>query len=194
MNSYNKTNTTTTDSQSSKGLKAGKEITINSGKIDINSTDDSIHSNGYIIINGGQITIYSGDDGIHADNNIVINGGDINITKSYEGIGAAIGTALSLLIGNGIIINIYYHKRVKINVIKFWEEIAKMTLPFIVPIVFVIFLKEIFVLKGIASILTYGLIYTVLYCIFAYCFSMNEYEKNLLKKIRGKMHKGDFNG
>ena len=87
INNYNKTNTTT-DSQSSKGLKAGKEITINSGKIDINSSDDSIHSNEYIIINGGEISIYSGDDGIHADNNIIINNGNINIVKSYEGIEA----------------------------------------------------------------------------------------------------------
>ena len=75
-----------TDSVSSKGLKAGTEITINSGSININSTDDSIHSNKYIIINGGDITISSGDDGMHADNNIIINNGNISITKSYEGI------------------------------------------------------------------------------------------------------------
>lgn len=74
------------DNISSKGLKAGIEITINSGNININSTDDSIHSNKYIIINGGTLTLTSGDDGIHADNNILINNGTINITKSYEGI------------------------------------------------------------------------------------------------------------
>ena len=71
---------------SSKGLKSGKEITINSGTITINSTDDSIHSNKYLIINGGTISINSGDDGIHADNNILINEGKIVISKSYEGI------------------------------------------------------------------------------------------------------------
>ena len=71
---------------SSKGLKAGTEITINSGNITVNSSDDSIHSNSYVIINGGTITLTSGDDGIHADNNILINDGTIKITKSYEGI------------------------------------------------------------------------------------------------------------
>ncbi|MBR1802679.1 MAG: carbohydrate-binding domain-containing protein [Clostridia bacterium] len=74
---------------SSKGLKAEKEITINSGNINITSTDDSIHSNYYIIINGGTMTLSSGDYGIHADTNIIINGGTMNITKSYEGIEAA---------------------------------------------------------------------------------------------------------
>lgn len=84
----NNTQSTSTDSTSSKGIKAGKEITINSGNITITSTDDSIHSNGYIIINDGKIEISSGDDAIHADNNILINNGTINIAKSYEGIEA----------------------------------------------------------------------------------------------------------
>ena len=75
------------ESISSKGLKAGKEITVNSGNITINSTDDSIHSNGTLIINGGTLTINSGDDGIHADGMIVINGGTFNITAA-EGIEA----------------------------------------------------------------------------------------------------------
>lgn len=86
MNKNKTTTSSNSESVSSKALKAGKEITINSGSIDINSADDAINSNGYIIINGGNITISSGDDGIHADNNILINDGKINITKSYEGI------------------------------------------------------------------------------------------------------------
>lgn len=74
------------DSVSSKGLKAGTEITIESGTFNIDSTDDGIHTDGYIIINNGTFNISTGDDGIHADSNIVINDGNINITKSYEGI------------------------------------------------------------------------------------------------------------
>ena len=76
----------TDDGTSSKGIKAGSEITIESGNIKISSTDDAIHSNGYIIINNGNLELSSGDDGIHADNNIQINNGTINIIKAYEGI------------------------------------------------------------------------------------------------------------
>lgn len=87
---YYETTSSTTDtsenSASSKGLKAGTEITIESGNIVVSSTDDSIHSNGIIIINGGNMKLSGGDDGIHADTNIVINDGDIDISKSYEGI------------------------------------------------------------------------------------------------------------
>ena len=75
-------------SESSKGLKAGTEITIESGNIEVSSTDDSIHSDGIIIINGGTMKLSTGDDGIHADVNIVINNGNIDIEKCYEGIEA----------------------------------------------------------------------------------------------------------
>lgn len=78
--------TSDTNSSSSKGLKAGKEITIESGNIVISSTDDSIHSNDIIIIKGGSMKLSSGDDGIHADTDIVINNGNIDVLKSYEGI------------------------------------------------------------------------------------------------------------
>ena len=84
-NGYSGTSTSD-DSSSSKGLKAGTEITIENGTLEIESTDDSIHSNGIIIIDNGTISMQSGDDGIHADTNIVINNGNINISKSYEGI------------------------------------------------------------------------------------------------------------
>lgn len=80
------TTTTSQDIASSKGIKASNEITIESGIIAIDASDDAIHSNGKIIIKGGTFKLASGDDGIHADTNIAINGGNITISESYEGI------------------------------------------------------------------------------------------------------------
>lgn len=77
-----------TEKASAKGIKAVVGIKIDSGNIKIDSSDDSIHSNGNVEINGGSINVSSGDDGIHADSVIDINDGDINISKSYEGIEA----------------------------------------------------------------------------------------------------------
>jgi hypothetical protein len=77
-------------SGSAKGLKAGVNITITGGTINIDSSDDSIHSNDSLKINGGSITMASGDDGIHSDSTLEINGGDISITKCYEGIESAV--------------------------------------------------------------------------------------------------------
>ncbi len=86
---YNNVSISSTDSSSSKALKAGKEITIENGTFTINSTDDSVHSNGSVIINNGTFNITSGDDGMHADTSLVINNGTINILKAYEGIESA---------------------------------------------------------------------------------------------------------
>jgi hypothetical protein len=78
--------------ESAKGLKAGVDVTITGGTMNIDSSDDSVHSNGSLTINGGDILLASGDDGMHADSALEINGGDINITQSYEGIESAVLT------------------------------------------------------------------------------------------------------
>lgn len=80
------TTTTTTESVSKKGMKAGTDITITGGTINIESEDDSIHTNSTILIDGGSINVKAGDDGIHSDTELSINGGTIVVEKSYEGI------------------------------------------------------------------------------------------------------------
>lgn len=71
---------------SAKGLKADGNVIIKGGDFNIDSSDDSIHSNSNVKIDAGIFEIASGDDGLHADAKAVINNGEINITKSYEGI------------------------------------------------------------------------------------------------------------
>jgi hypothetical protein len=78
--------------ESAKGLKAGTDLTIMDGVIQIDSLDDAIHSNDSITIDGGDILLASGDDGIHADAVLTINGGDLNITRSYEGLESVVIT------------------------------------------------------------------------------------------------------
>ena len=92
----NKKGTTTTGygraSVSTKGIKAGVDLIITGGTINIDSVDDSIHSKNSIKINGGKMTLASGNDGIGSTSSIEINGGDIDITKSYEGIESTVIT------------------------------------------------------------------------------------------------------
>jgi hypothetical protein len=72
--------------ESAKGLKAGVDVTVAGGTINIDSADDGIHSNNSVTINGGDITVASGDDGVHADTLLTMNSGSLIITKAYEGI------------------------------------------------------------------------------------------------------------
>lgn len=79
---------TTTDESgtSTKGIKAGGSMYLNGGTYQINSADDSIHSNANITIADGTYTLATGDDGVHADDALTVNGGTITVTESYEGL------------------------------------------------------------------------------------------------------------
>ena len=79
-------NTAEENSVSMKGIKAAGDLTVTAGKYDLNTADDSIHSNANTTISGGEWTIASGDDGIHGNSATTISGGTIEITQSYAGI------------------------------------------------------------------------------------------------------------
>ena len=112
----------------------------------------------------------------------------IPLAKAYGGIGSAIGTSLSLIIGNIIILNIYYHKKVGINVIEFWKSIIKMTIPMIIPIVAIVILMHFVTLHGYVNLIVFGGIYTILYCLTCYFLVMDDYEKNIVNKVLIKLH------
>lgn len=112
----------------------------------------------------------------------------IFLASKYGAIGAAIGTAVSIIICNIIIMNIYYYKVIKINVIKFWKNIIKMTLPFVFPILAIIIFMSIISLRGYLNLIVFGGIYTIMYSIICYIFVMNDYEKKIINKILKKLH------
>ena len=69
---------------------------ITGGTFNLNTADDSIHSDGNITITGGTFQISTQDDGVHADQYLILGkNGDsnsnvkINITKSLEGLEGA---------------------------------------------------------------------------------------------------------
>ncbi|MCH1641349.1 carbohydrate-binding domain-containing protein [Paenibacillus timonensis] len=77
---------TDTESDSKKGLKASGEIVLNNGSFTLDSADDAVHGNTNVSVKDGKFKVASGDDGFHADATLAIAGGTIDITKSYEGI------------------------------------------------------------------------------------------------------------
>lgn len=78
--------TSDSDSASTKGIIADGRLYINGGTFTINSADDSVHSNSAVTINDGTYTLTTGDDGVHSGEAVEINGGTITISESYEGL------------------------------------------------------------------------------------------------------------
>lgn len=85
------------DTESSKGIKSATGIYISGGVFTLDCSDDAIHTNGVVKITEGSFTISSGDDGVHADSSVEINGGTLKILHSYEGLEGQIIT-----INNGV--------------------------------------------------------------------------------------------
>lgn len=109
--------------------------------------------------------------------------------KYYGIIGASISTAISMAIGNIIIMNYYYYKVINLDIKLFWLQIMR-----ILPYIFIVFIfgKVIsFLVIGneIKNFLLHIFIYGGLYIIFIYKFGMNNYEKGLVQRAIQKVIK-----
>ena len=115
----------------------------------------------------------------------------------YGIIGAAVCSGVSFVIGNGIIMNIYYYKVTKLNIPAFWKNIGKMS---IVPVIMVIagyWIVNCYIsVTGIIRFLTEVIIYIVIFCGLSWRITMNLYEKNLfidlVKKVLRIRSKENF--
>lgn len=114
----------------------------------------------------------------------------IPLAKIYGSIGAACGTAMALVVLNIIVMNLYYHYKIGLNMLKFWANIAKM---FIVSLGCVMIILPIIYalnLHGIIYILVCGGIYAIIFAIISFKFIMNDYERaifsNAFAKVRSK--------
>lgn len=111
----------------------------------------------------------------------------IPLAKYFGGIGSAIGTSLALIIGNIIIMNIYYYKKVGLNIPEFWRNILKMIIPFTIPIVIILIIMHFITLHGYINLIIFGGLYTILYILTSYFLVMNEYEKSIINKVLIKL-------
>lgn len=83
------TQTTTTDTESYKGVKAGTSLSLQGGTFVIDAADDALHANGNVTISDGSYDLSTGDDGVHADGTLTISGGTVVVRTSYEGLEGA---------------------------------------------------------------------------------------------------------
>ena len=106
----------------------------------------------------------------------------IILAKKFGGIGCAIAVAGALLLGQGLIMNIYYARKQGIEIGRFWKEISKMSVvPVLLSVVALYVIGYCSVdnwLKLFGAILSFCVVYIPLFWI----FSMNKYERELVNK------------
>ena len=107
--------------------------------------------------------------------------------KHWGIIGAAGVTGIALVLGQGFIMNWYYHYKTGLDMISFWKELSKI---FIIPIIMCIFTIVISKYVNFYSIPIFVIgviIYSLIYCALNWLFILNEYEKNLFIKPINKI-------
>ena len=109
------------------------------------------------------------------------------LLHSHGIIGAAFMTGISFIIGHGFIMNFYYSKIMRFNILKFWKSILKL---FIIPLfmcLISLLLSKIIDFYNLKNLIITIILYSFIYIILNYIFVMNDYEKSLIKNVLKKI-------
>lgn len=106
----------------------------------------------------------------------------IVLCQKYGAIGSAVGTAISLVVANGFVMNIYYNRKCNIDIPFFWKNILRQSVGLILPICVGIAIVTFVEVSSLLMFAVCVIAYTTVYCFSMWMFGMNEYEKNLIKK------------
>lgn len=109
--------------------------------------------------------------------NVVIS---IPLAKAFGPVGSALGTAIGLILANGIVMNIYYQKGIGMGMVFFWKNIFSLTKGMIIPGILGFFIIKAVVFDNIFSYIVAILIYTLFYCVSMWMLGMNSDEKNMV--------------
>lgn len=101
------------------------------------------------------------------------------LSKHYGAVGCASSTAGALVLGQVIIMNIYYEKRIGLDIIGFWKEIIKMSVAPILISILSYQLLDYVIIDSYFDLIVAIVLFTVLYLPIFWFASMNQYEKDL---------------
>lgn len=108
------------------------------------------------------------------------------LVNKYDVVGCALAIGLAHIIGQWIIMNIYYFKQQKIDIVSFWKNILKMSyIPLLLTFIGIVGISKINI-NSWWQLCSYAIIFIILYFPLFWKFSMNNYEK---EQIKGPMSK-----
>lgn len=111
---------------------------------------------------------------------IICLGFEVILAKKLGAIGCAIAVGITLLLGQWLIMNIYYKVRQRLDIIKFWKQIIKMAiLPCIMAVGGYLLIQNFVITNWLTFTLT-GIIFVAIYLPLFYQFSMNTYERQII--------------
>lgn len=111
----------------------------------------------------------------------------IFLIQKWGVVGACIATLFAIVMGSGLFMNIYYHKRIGLNVIRFWKEILKSVPYCLLTVLLGLLILRFFPVTSWLRFLLFVCIYVVIYCVLLFAMGLKQEERQLvLNKLRRK--------
>ena len=107
----------------------------------------------------------------------------IPLIRIYGISGAAIGTAISLLLGNSCIMNIYYAKGIHLDMVYFWKSLGRTIGCACLAIVLGTITKLLLPINSVVGFFANIIIFSLLYFVLMWFRGMNENEKYMMKRF-----------
>ena len=111
----------------------------------------------------------------------------IPLIRSMGVSGAALGSALALIVGNVIAMNIYYKKGVGLDMDSFWRSLLRPIASAVIAFVPCFTLAHFWQVDRMGRFITVGAVYVVLFAASAWFVGANGYEKNLASELLQKV-------
>lgn len=107
----------------------------------------------------------------------------IPLIKNFDGLGAAIGTAVTLFLGTGLIMNWFYYKKLNIDIVSFWKSILTLIKALFIPIIISTIFYVIVGVDNIIKFIILGILLLLSYIFSMWMLGLNNDEKELIKGL-----------
>lgn len=110
------------------------------------------------------------------------------MVRRFGAIGCAASTGVVCFLIN-FLLNIYYAKRIQLDIGEFWRQIARMTIPCVIAMLIGIIINWVVLGDGKLNLIMKIGVYCIIFAILMWKCAMNEYEKDLVCTVLGRLMK-----
>ena len=114
----------------------------------------------------------------------------IPLGMRFGGLGCAMGTAISMLVCNGAVMNWYYHRHIGLDMVYFWRSILSTLPAMLVPVLVGALAVRLHAFTGYGGVIAFAVPYAAVYALFVYRFAMNGEERELVRAVGRKLRGG----
>ena len=120
--------------------------------------------------------------GVGIGNLIVI----VPLATKWGALGCAFGTGLCWLICSGLLMNWYYYKKIGLDIPGFWREIGRIFGSVLLSGAVGWGVLRFIIISSMLGIVAFCAVYFVIYGVIAWCTSMKENEKDIIRRAVGR--------